>query len=302
MTWLTAALASTLLFAVVSILDKRLVEHLFPSVSTFNVTFGLLQFIIAPIYFTAVVLTVGFDGGSGIPWAVGSGLLWAVGLSLFFYALRREEVSRAAPVQSLSPVFAAVIAVCFLGEALNAAQWIAILVVVLGTALISIRPENGRVQFARRRVSGILVVSAFAIALAFIFSEEATRRMNIWAIQAFRALAMGSGVLLISWRPSVTPALLRALRSPRAIGVMLLAEGLLAPIAALSFVAALDLGPVSLVSAVIAIRPLAILAISLGLSTPLWNVLHEPLDRQTLGLKAIATALIVGGVVTLGVA
>ena len=302
MTWLTAALASTVLFAAVSILDKRLVEHLFPSFSTFNVAFGLLQLLLAAVYFVAVVPTVGFDGGSGIPWALASGLLWAVGLSLFFYALRQEEVSRAAPVQSLSPVFAAVMAVSFLGEELNAVQWAAILVVVLGTALISMRPENGSFRFARRGVFGILVVSAFAVALAFIVSEEATRRMNIWAIQALRAVAMGTGVLVMSWRPAVTPVLVRALRSRQTVGVMLLTEGMLAPIAALSFIAALDLGPVSLVSAVIAVRPLAILAISMALSTPLWNVPHEPLDRQTLGLKAFATLLVVGGVVALGVA
>jgi drug/metabolite transporter (DMT)-like permease len=63
MNWFFAVLASTLLFSVVSILDKRLLAGLFPSFTTFNITFGLLQFLIAPMFLVAVILTVGFDGG-----------------------------------------------------------------------------------------------------------------------------------------------------------------------------------------------------------------------------------------------
>jgi uncharacterized membrane protein len=82
--------------------------------------------------------------------------------------------------------------------------------------------------------------------------------------------------------------------------MMFMTEGVLGPIAALSFVYALSVGPVSLVSTVASVRPLSVLIISAVLSTPAWNFLNEPLDRETIALKAISTALIVGGVITLG--
>jgi uncharacterized membrane protein len=299
MTWLTAALLSTALFAVVAVFDKRMVADLFPSFATFNVTFGLLQFVIAPVFLVAVTLTVGFDGGSGIPWAIGSGLLWALGLSLFFYGLRTEEVSRAAPTQSLAPVFAAVIAVVFLHEQLSGLQWLAILVVAVGAGMVSLRPENGRIRLAHGRTLAILVVSALFIAIAFAVTKEATDRMNVWAIQGFRAMAMGVGVLVLTWRPSMNGELWQALRSKRAVIAMVVSEGLMAPVAAFCLTLAFSLGTVSVVGAVTASRPLALLVISTALSTRVWNVLNEPLDRQTVGLKAVSTGLIVVGVVAL---
>ena len=47
---------------------------------------------------------------------------------------------------------------------------------------------------------------------------------------------------------------------------------------------------------------LMVLAASAALSTPFWNVLGEPLDRRTLGVKLASTVLIVGGVVALTLA
>ena len=90
-------------------------------------------------------------------------------------------------------------------------------------------------------------------------------------------------------------------RDTKAVGVMFFTEGLLGPAAILTLIIALAAGPVSLVSVVTASRPLLVLLMSIALSTPAWNILREPLDRETLGLKAISTGLIVGGVVVLAI-
>ena len=73
----------------------------------------------------------------------------------------------------------------------------------------------------------------------------------------------------------------------------------LAPAAVFTLLLAFSLGTVSLVSVVSASRPLLVLALSVALSTRWWDVLHEPLDRETVGLKAVSTVMIVGGVVAL---
>jgi bacterial/archaeal transporter family protein len=299
MTWFAGALISTLLFAVVSILDKRLVGTLFPSYHLFIITFGLLQFVITAVFFVIVIPTAGFESGEGIAWALASGLMWAVGLSLFFYGLSIEEVSRAAPMQSITPVITAVIAVVLFDDVVSSTQWVGILVVVAGAVIINLRKVDGRYRIARGKAFAVLLLAAFALGLAFIVSDEATNRLNVGATQGFRALGMGAGVLVFTWRPRHTKPLLAALRNRRTVGLMLLSEGIMAPIAALAFVYALSVGSVSLVTTVAAIRPLAILALSLGLSTRWWNVLNEPMDKETIGLKVVATLLIVAGVVTL---
>ena len=299
MTWVMAVLISTSLFAVVTVFDKRLASDLFPSAGAFNAAFGLLQGVIALVYFAAVVPTVGFDGGDGAPWAVASGLLWALGLFLFFHGLSLEEASRAAPIQQVGPIFAAVVAVLFLGETLAPAQWAAVVVVILGAVLVSARPEQGLFRLARGRAFFILLGGSFSVGMAFIASEQATREMNVWGIQAIRSAAMCAGVLALAMRPRTLRELRSVGRSPSAWASLILAEGILAPVAALMFVVALSLGPVSSVSAVSASRSMFVLLLGVALSTRYLRLLDERIDPRTIALKAAAVSLIIAGVATL---
>ena len=302
MHWLVAIHISVALFAVVSVLDKHLVARMFPSTATFNVVFALLQFVIAPTFLIAVAFTVGFDGGSGIPWAMASGVTWGVGLALFFAGLRTVEVSRAAPIQAAAPVFAAVLAVSLFGDTLSVLQSGAILVVVVGAGLVTARMDGWVPKVPQGRGLILLAASSVVMGIAFVVSDEAVDRLNAWGVQGFRALFMGLTVLAIAWRPSIHQEVVATLRRGRAMGVMIIAEGILGPLAALSLTVALSQGSVSVVSAVASSRPLLVLLISIALSTKAWNVLNEPLDRQTIGLKVASTVLIVGGVVTLALA
>ena len=299
MTWLTAVLISTTLFAVVTVLDKRLATDLYPSAGAFNVGFGVMQLCISIIYFAFVVPTVGFDGGSGVPWAMASGVLWGLGLFFFFHGLRLEEMSRAVPVQQMAPVFAAIVAVLFLGELLTALQWAAVLVVVAGAVLVSARPGQGLFRIARGRAFFLLLGGSFSLGMAFVVSEQATREMNVWAIQAVRSATMSAAIFVLAARPVTVRQFSRATRNLYTLYMLVMAEGLLAPLAALMFVVALDLGQVSSVSVVSASRPLITLVLGVALSTRYWNVLNEPLDRETVGLKTLAVVMIVGGVAVL---
>ena len=60
------------------------------------------------------------------------GLLTVAISILICSAVRREEVTRAAPILDSSPIFIAIMAVAFLGETLSAIQWTAICLVVAG--------------------------------------------------------------------------------------------------------------------------------------------------------------------------
>ena len=214
MTWVTAVLISTTVFAVVAVLDKRLTTNLFPSAGSFNVGFGVMQVCVSLIYFAFVIPSIGFDGGSGIPWAMASGLFWGLGLFFFFHGLRLEEVSRAVPVQQMGPVFAAVVAVLFLGESLTAFQWAAALLVIGGAVLVSARPEHGLFRIARGRAFFLLLAGSFSMGMAFVVSEQATREMNVWAIQAVRSGTMSVSIFLLSARPVTVRQFLSASRNP----------------------------------------------------------------------------------------
>lgn len=297
--WFYPAALAAVLFAFVAVIDKPLIGHMFPSFRAFSIAFGTMQLIRAVVLLAIAVPVAGFDGGSGVVWALAAGFLWAAGVTLFFYALSMVEVSRAAPMIATTPIFTATLAVLLLGDSMALAQWMGILAVVVGAVLINLRIEGGRLQLAHRRASVILLASAMTWAAAFVVTDQATERMNTLATEGLRSLTMGIGVVAFAWRPRFNRQVISGLRNRRTAALLLLSEGLLAQTVTLSLVYALSIGPVALVGAVYASSPLFVLLLSLGLSTPLWNVLDESLDRGTIAVKTAATFLIVGGVIAI---
>jgi drug/metabolite transporter (DMT)-like permease len=298
-TWLVAVLLSTMFFAWVSVLDKKLVSDLFSDVRDFFLIFGLMQIVIGPAFMLVAWATGGFGGTEGLAWSAITGAAFVGGLLLFFYGLSIEEVSRATPMQSLSSVFATLIAVTLLGETLTLVQVAAIVVVVTGSVLVSIRRENGALRFAHRRAFVVLMGSAMMLGIAFAAMKQATDVASVWAVEGVSVTVLGVLVLALVTRRERLMRVPAMLRVPHLASVMMLAEGLLAPAAVYTMALAFSLGTVSLVSVVGSARPLLVLIISVGLSTRVWNVMHEPVERETLGLKALSTALIVGGVAVL---
>jgi len=292
-------LLSTMFFAWVSVLDKKLVTDLFPDVRDFFLIFGLMQMVIGPAFMVVAWATGGFGGAEGLAWSMGTGVAFVAGLMLFFYGLSIEEVSRATPMQSLSSVFATLIAVTLLGESLTLVQVAAIVVVVTGSVLVSVRREDGVLRLARGRAFIVLVGSAMALGIAFAAMKQATDVASVWAVEGVSVTVLGVLVLALVTRRERLMRVPAMLRIPHLASVMVLGEGLLAPAAVYTLALAFSLGTVSLVSVVGSARPLLVLIISVGLSTRAWNVMHEPIDRETVGLKAFSTALIVGGIVVL---
>ena len=297
MTWLFAVLLSTVLFGWVSVLDKKLITDLFPGMRSFYLVFGLMQLVIGGMLIAGAVVTGGgISTATGVWWSIGSGLALSVGLMLFFYGLRIEEVSRAAPMQSLSPVFGTLLAVIFLDETLSPAHWAAILTVVTGGVLVNLRRQYGRIVIARGKAFFALLGASAALGSGFVAMKQATDILSVAAVQGIGTVTLGVLVLAFVMRPHGVRHLPAVLRRPHLISVMLLCEGILAPAAFFTLVWAFALGPVSLVSVVYGARPLLVLIISIALSTRYWNVLKEPFDRQTIGLKIISTLLVVSGV------
>ena len=302
MDWLTATLLSTFLIGIVTVFDRKLIADFFPTVASFNVVFAGAQFIMAPIVLAAALPLEGPPDASGAAIALVSGLFWAAGLLFFFHGLRLEEASRATPIYMTFPIFAAILAVIFLGESLNAVQWVGIFVVVVGAGAVSFQPSPGRKGFINPKAFVVLMAASVITAGALVLNKEAADSLGIWTLQGLRTLGMGVGMVALSVRPRHAAHVRQALSNPRAVWLFVTTELVLAPVAVLMLNLALARGSASLVSAVFAARPIVVLAVSAGLSTRYWNVLNERLDRSTLAVKAVSAFLVVAGVAVLSVA
>jgi len=87
-----------------------------------------------------------------------------------------------------------------------------------------------------------------------------------------------------------------------AVLLIILAEAIIAPVAIYFMILALSLGSAALVTTLLSTQPVFVFLISALLSTRHWNVMQEPLTMETLRLKGVSIAMVVGGVAVLTLA
>ena len=137
MNWFFWAILSAGLAGVTTILAKQGVENINSHLATAIRTTVVL------------LLTWGIAAASGPIQEVGelsrrnwlflslSGIATGLSWLCYFRALQLGEVSRVAPVDKLSVVFAVIFAVCFLRERFTVVQWIGASLIVSGVVLVS---------------------------------------------------------------------------------------------------------------------------------------------------------------------
>ena len=290
--WIALLSAATL--GLVTALDKRLVSHNMPSLSSFYMGVGISLF----GYATAALVIGGVPDSAPLDrllMAGASGLCWGGALAMMFWGYKFEEASRASAINHTFPVFVAILAVFFLGEAMTPAQWVAVVVIVAGAFLISLRGSIGKRVVRLNRAFPILVGASLFTALALLTVKYALAELPVWFVFSLRNYGMGA-VFLLLWRPGAFGQLFQAVRSWQTLLLLFLAEYSLAPLAVFLNVVAINLGPVSLVGALTGTRPFFVFIFSSVLSIGALGMLNEPLERSTLALKLTSIAMIMGGI------
>ena len=296
--WALVALASTVCFAGVSILDKYVLDRRLPSVVSFY----------AWITVNHIVYVVILLGVTGIPWdgpadklliAFLSGLSLGAGFLCFFLGLKLEEASRAIAVTQVFPVYVALLAVAFLGESLNPVQWVALLLIVIGAMQVSLRGGSGHMLPRLSRGLPFLLVAGIGEGVGFFAVKYAMEGLSLWTVMAFQQMGLLLAFGLFS-RPRAWRELAQALRNRKFLLLMVSGEGAL-PFMSISLsLWAVSLGPVSLVAAMLATRPLAVFVGSSILSRKQWRIMEESLSPASLAVKGLSVTMIVVGAGTLG--
>lgn len=298
--WIAAALASTIIYAGVTVGDKLILTRLGIRLPAFYMFTGASQGIVS-------VFILAIDPPRGVPLysalaGFGGGFFWGAGLTLMFWGLTREQVSRVAPVWHTSPIFVAIMAVLFLGESLGLLQWLAILLVVFGAIAISVRSSDLGIGFSIRPIFLVIFIGATLIGSGQLLLKEGSADQSVWSLMAFRGLGLFTAMFVPYARPDTFRALFRYMRSASRAGAVILNDGVGPFIGNLLLLWAIGIGPISLVSGVVASRPLFVLAITIGIGLLASRLLpDEEMTRSDLALKAMATAAIVAGVVIIAV-
>ncbi len=300
MGWVAASISSAVLFSLVSVLDKRILSVHVPGVMGFYFPVGVVQFGMAAV----VALFVPWHGGTAgsIAMAAVSGALAGASLLGLFYGFRHLDVSRAVPIFHTFPVFVAIMAVAFLDERLLLVHWIAILVIVFGAGLVMLGQPQSQSAGVTKIALAAVAFSSLAMAVSTVASKVALDTMDTWNVFIVRSIFLGAALLIPTLQPQGLRQGLAVLSNRRAATLILLTEGFLAAAAIYTMLLAFELGPVSLASTLMSTRPVMVLFMSALLSTRFWNLLDEPLTRDTWAVKFVSTGMVVGGVGVLSLA
>ncbi len=294
--WAALALVPPLIIGLVNIIDKLIVDRHVREAFTYPFYVGVVEIIVAPIVFATIAIS-GLE--SLEPKVVLMGL--AVGafrgltLIMLVAALRQGQVARVVSMWFLSPLMVAIIAAIFLDEALTAVAWIAVIMAVGGAVIVSWNGVNAPQAFIPRTMFVYTLVAALAWALSNVISKGFIRPEVFW--QLYWASRIGSPLILLTLGafPKVRNEAASAWRSRTFIVLLLVAETLVS-VGIIIYFAAINLGPVSLVSAIGAIQPLAVFVYSLVLVNLSQGQFGTWVTRGTVRSQLVGIAVITAGV------
>lgn len=291
--WASMALLSAAVLGLVNINDSHLISRRMPSLRAYMLSMGsvVLVFSLILIYLFPLPRDL---GTLPLMVAIASGIFRTTAAAIMFYTMKREEVSRVIPVINTYPVFVAIMAVPLLGEKLYYLQWIAIIIVVAGAVMVSVRQSPGSSVTWLGKAFFLLVGSSLFMAMADVAGKYALAYVSSWNMYCITHFCIAGIFLLISLRPHVLKEL-GSIKKAKAISILIINE-ILVVIGAVLMFWAMQRGPVSLVSTIISSRPIFLFIYALIISrvSPMF-IEHQP-GKAMLALRLIAIIMIVSGI------
>ena len=298
MHWISLAISSTVLFSIVAVLDKKLLARYIQDVRTFYFGVGAFQLIVSLIVF---LINPWESNPSTFTFFVGlsSGIVWALGLMTMFFGMSKLEVSRVIPISHTYPVFVAVMATSFLGETLSFIQYCSVLLTVLGAGLLArsgVLSADTSKKKHDIKIYLLVLLGSVLTAVANVTYKYALSEIEFCNLFAMRSFGLFFVLAIGGLHAKLIFEVKNFWWNREARYLFILVEFITAPMAMILMLAALAEGPVSMASTLFSTRPLFVLIIGGLLSTQYWNILNEPLTRETMPTKLLFTTMIVLGV------
>ena len=293
--WVSVAVLSALVLGMVNIIDSHLISRRLPSFRAYMLLLGCVVLALGLILIYLFPLPKGL-GAWPLMVAIASGILRTTSLAILLYTLKREEVSRVIPVVNTYPVFVAIMAIPLLGEMLDYRQWLAIIIVVAGVVMVSVRRSQGNSMTWLGKTFFLLFGSSLLIAMADVAAKYALMHVSSWNMYCITHFCISGIFLLIALRPQVLRELNNSKKSISSIIIVIVNE-ILAVIGVVLLFSAMQRGPVSLVSTIFSSRPIFVFIYAFIISRVSPTSLEWEYGKGVLALRLIAIIMIVGGIV-----
>lgn len=310
MNWLVLTIVSYLMFALVNLGDKFIVDKLLKSSRTYTFIvciFGAAVFVLAPWF-------LNWPGISFFIINIFAGILFALALWSMYESLKHGETTRVAVViGSIIPVFTIIFSLLFLREKFTINQWLGVLFLIAGMIIISfvVSRRNKWSDFFKRLgsvFSGsydkkwifLAILSALLYALYFIVTKYAYSKQDF--LSSFIWIKSGSALLVLLFlfdKKTRIEIKKNFTTKPKKVkktkGGFVIINQVFGAVASLMQNYAVYLGPVAIINALQGIQYAFLLVIGIILTIFFPKILKEDISKKILIKKIIAIILVAIG-------
>lgn len=236
-------------------------------------------------------------------WLFISSLGFFVGAFLYLKSMASDDVSRVAILFNFLGVFSLIFAWIFIGEKLNFNQFVAFILMLLGSIFASLH-----FHVEKFRISKVLIFMLLACA-CYAFYDVVNRYLvinqlasysiiyiylNIYIV-IFCLLLFLSGKFRKAWKSN-----LRGVFNWRLVVIVILV-GACARFGSLFHTKAISLGPVALINAMEGVQSIMVFCLAILISYFAPQYIKEETDKKNLLLKLLALVFMVAGIIVLNV-
>jgi len=281
MLWFILSILAALIWSFTNIIDKHVVSDeardpiLLTTVAGFTMflIFTLFSLVSNPLALPPLTALSSFLAG----------VFYIFAINLLYRSSEKEEISRVIPIIELNPLIVLVISFAFLGEILSPVKYVGIIILILGTVLVSVKRKTTMVK---RSVFAIALMSGFLYAMRNIFLEisSAETLLSVLSWVGLGGLVVGLA-FLSKHHPHIRKKAKKGLTH-------VIIGNILAVIAFFLFVNAIFIGSVSLVTAVVCTNIFFVFVIATILSRSHTHIIKEEMRESTLLLKLAAIVLV----------
>ncbi len=296
MLWISLAISAYFLLAIVELIDKQILST--PKLGPLTYAFyagllGAASFLIWPLDFSFLSLGLTII-------ALFAGATFFAGIFFLYSAIMEGEVSRVVSIiGGVSPILIFIFSLVFLGEKIHIPSFIALLMLIAGSVLLSFVRNGDKFQFGKHFFL-LCFLGAFFFAISYGLTKAVFLKTSF--INGFVWMRVGTVIcsLLILLEPKLRRSVFQGSRgfSSKLSALFIFNKG----ISALAHVAinyAIKLGSVAIVNALVVLEYVFIFVLTCGLSYFLPKVFCESLAPKNLIPKMIGIGLVSAGVIIL---
>jgi len=295
MTWFLLALVGPFLYALSNHIDKYLLEKYFKEggVGTLILFSSLLSALALPFVYLADPATIFAVSGISILVLIVVSILNVLVLLCWFIALTAEEASIAVVFYQLVPVFGAILSYFILGETLTQAQFLAMIMIIGGTTLISFEIDEENKFKLRHKTVIPMVTAALCWALGSVLFKAVALEEEIWRTIFWEHLMLTLvGLFVFTFIRSYRESFLVAIRdNSRTILGLNMANEIIYILGNIAYSVAYMLAPIGLVLLAESFQPIFVFTIGVVLTLFFPHISVEKIQAKHLFQKFIAICI-----------